>query len=140
MRNTQGSIWLSTGLKPGTRITAYLRLKGAPWSTHHRVTLRVGQPSPVKQPVPFPALARSDEGTLHIAANTEFLARVSGKMDQDGTITIALDVHGEAVTDHPARHKDDDRIFYVGVVALAYAVSSDVELRVDLFERLSHLG
>jgi len=137
MRGKQGSVWFSTGLKPGTRITTYLRLKGAPWAVDHRVAVRVGQTCPSKQPLVFPAPVRTDEGTFQMVANTEFLARVSGKVDQDCSVTITLDVYGEAVADHPARHKDDDRVFYVGLVTLAYAVSNDVELRVDLFERLS---
>ena len=137
MRDTRGSVWFSTPVKPGTRVTAYLRLKGAPWCTYHHVALRISQPSPSRPSAAFPALARMDEETLQIAAGKEFLARVSGVVDQDGTVTITLDVRGEAVTDHPARHEDDDRIFYVGLTSLAYAVSSDVELRVDLHERFS---
>ena len=137
MRDRQGSVWFSTPVKPGTRVTVYLRLKGAPWSTHHHVALRVGQAGPPRPPSAFPALARTDGEKVRIVAGEEFLARVSGVVDGDGTVTIALDVDGETVTNHPARHEDDDRIFYVGLAALAYAASSDVELRVDLHERFS---
>ena len=71
-------------------------------------------------------------------ANEEFLARASGHVNQDGTVVITLNVRGEEVVDHVARHKDDNRVFYLGLVILAYTVSNDLELRIDLFERLSH--
>ena len=136
MRGNEGSLWFSTGLKPGTRITAYLRLKGAPWSTSHSVALHSGR-NRQKHAATFPALVGAEIESYRMKADETFLARVSGKVDQDGTVTIALDVQGEAVMNHPARHPDDDRVFCVGLVALAYAASADVELRFDLSERFS---
>ena len=139
MRDKEGAIWFSTNLTPGTRVVVYLRLMGAPWSTDHSITLRVGQARPAVPAVPFPALARTDEKTVDVVESKAFLAHVAGNVDQDGTVTITLNVRGEAVAAHPARHEDDDRIFYVGLAELAYAVSSDVELRVDLYERFTML-
>lgn len=136
MRGNEGSLWFSTGLKPGTRITAYLRLKGAPWSTSHGVTLHSGR-SRRKRATSFPNMVGEEVESYQVKASGNFLARVSGEVDQDGTITIVLDVQGEAVMHHPARHSDDDRVFCVGLVTLAYAASADVELRCDLSERFS---
>ncbi len=100
------------------------------------VTLHSGQ-SKKKRAESFPALMSEEVESYRIKINETFLARVSGMVDQNGTVTITLDMQGEPVTSHPARHPSDNRTFSVGLVALSYAVSADAGLRADLFERFT---
>ena len=139
LRGNEGSLWFSTSLRPGTRVVAYLQLKGAPWSTNHLVTSRVGQAGQAPKAAVFPPSVQAEDDAVRIKASGEFLCRAFGTVGQDGTVHISLTVQGEAVRDHPMRHADDDRIFYVGLVRASHAAAADVELRADLSERFSAL-
>ena len=139
MRGNEGFLWFSTDLKPGTRITAYLHLIGAPWSVNHVVTPQVGANANRRTAVTFPAKVQEQTETFQAEAGGHFLCRVSGEVDQDGTILIVLRVKGEAVQAHPAKAPSDERIFYIGLARLAYAAAADVQLRTDLYERFSTL-
>lgn len=135
MQGKQGSLCFSTSLKPGTRITAYLRMKGAPWSAGQSISAVIGTGGAAPPAPAFPATGRAVTETCPIQAKAQFFLRTAGAVDQDGTITIQLSVSGEAEKDHPARNAQDSRDFYVGLLALSYAASADVELRMDLHER-----
>lgn len=139
MRGNEGSLWFSSDLKPGTRVTAYLHLIGAPWSGDHLVTPSIGRDADRRKAVPFPASVQGGSEIFRAKCGTDFLCRVSGTVDQDGTILIVLKVKGEAVQTHPAKSAHDDRIFYLGLVRLAYAAAADVQLRTDLHEQFSML-
>ncbi len=140
MRGTEGSLWFSTDCEPGTRVTIYLHLIGAPWSIDHAVTPWIGSDSDgPKAAAAFPSSIQARTETFQIKTGTDFLCRVSGLVDQDGTISVHLRVKGEAVGAHSAKSAHDDRVFYVGLVKLAYAAATDVQLRVDLHERFSML-
>jgi len=140
MRGLQGSLCFSTGLKPGTRVTAYLLLKSAPWCAGQTVSALVGTVISARTVPVFPATGRADSETCLIEPNARLLIRAVGTVDQDGTITIQFSIAGEAPQDHPARNVRDNRDFTMGIVALSYAASSDVELRIDLHERFSALS
>ncbi len=139
MRGNEGSLWFSTDLKPGTRVTAYLHFIGAPWSADHLVTSSIGRDADSRA-VPFPASVQGGSGTFRIKCGADFLCRASGTVDQDGTILIMFKVNGGAVQAHPAKSAHDDRVFYVGLVKLAYAAAADVQLRTDLHEQFSMLS
>lgn len=139
MRGTKGSLRFSTDLAPGTRITAYLHLIGASWSTDHTVTPWIGTDIDRRKAAPFPTSVQGETETFRIRHETDFLCRVSGAVGQDGTILITLNVKGEAVYAHPTKSAHDDRIFYFGLIKLAYAAAADVQLRTDLHERFSTL-
>ena len=138
MRGNEGSLWFSTNFEAGTRVTAYLHLIGPPWSVNHTVTPWIGRDTEArKEAAHFPASIQMQSETFQIKADGSFLCRVSGLVDQDGTVSILLRVKGEAVQAHPGKSPLDDRIFYVGLNKLAYAAAADVQLRVDLHERFS---
>lgn len=140
MRGNEGFLWFSTDLKPGTRVTAYFHLIGAPWSVDHLVTSSIGRDADSRKAVPFPASVQEGSETFRIKCGTDFLCRASGIVDQDGTILIVLKVKGETVQAHSAKSAHDDRVFYVGLVKLAYAAAADVQLRTDLHEQFSMLS
>ncbi len=140
MRGNEGSLWFLTDCKPGTRVTAYLHLIGAPWSVDHTVTPWIGRDADgPKAATLFPPSVQTQPETTKIKDGVDFLCRVSGLVDQDGTIAVHFRVKGEAVQAHPAKSAHDDRVFYFGLVKLAYAAAADVQLRVDLHERFSTL-
>jgi hypothetical protein len=139
LRGNEGSLWFSSNLEPSTDVTVYLHLIGAPWSANHLVTLSIGKDTDIKRAVSFPALVQGCTETIRIKCGTDFLCRASGTVEADGTILVTLKVEGEAVQTHPAKSAHDDRIFYVGLVKLAYAGAADVQLRTDLYERFSML-
>ena len=139
MRGNEGSLWFSTDLQPGTRITAYLHLVGAPWSVNHLVTPVIGGNVDKRRAATFPATVHGQIQSFQARAAGHFLCRASGTVEQDGTVLIVLRVEGETVQAHPAKAPSDDRIFYIGLAGLAYAAASDVQLRTDLYERFSTL-
>lgn len=122
-------------MKPGTRVIAYLHLKGAPWSSNHLVKCHIGQDKQVVKAALFPTSVQTENEAVSIKANRDFVCRAAGTVGEDSTVLISFFVQGEAVLDHSVRHAGDDRIFYVGLVKAAYAAAADVELRVDLSER-----
>lgn len=135
LKGNEGSLWFSTSLKPGTRVIAYLHLKGAPWSSNHLVKYHIGQDKQVVKAALFPTSVQTENEAVSIKANRDFVCRAAGTVGEDSTVLISFFVQGEAVLDHSVRHAGDDRIFYVGLVKAAYAAAADVELRVDLSER-----
>lgn len=137
MRGNEGSVCFTTDYKPGTVITAYLHLLGAPWSEDHTLTLKVGRSSESqrKKAQVFPGSVLTPVETHKINSGTGFLCVVSGVVDQDATITISLKVKGADVQSHPKKYEADDRVFYVGLVELSYTASADVQLRLELQER-----
>ena len=140
MRGNEGSLWFSTDCEPGTHVTAYLHLLGAPWSANHTLTPRLGRDEGRQKGTPFPRSVLAGSETLLIRVDGYFLCRVSGVVDEDGTIMISLKIKGDGVQAHPKKSLDDDRVFYVGLVKLAYAPSTDVQLRVELHERFLALS
>ncbi len=140
MRGNEGSLWFSTDCKPGTRVTAYLHLIAPPWSVNHTVTPWINRDADGRNEAAlFPGSIQMQAETFQIRAGGDFLCRVSGLVNQDGTILVLLRVKGEAVQAHPGKNPDDERVFYVGLNKLAYAAAADVQLRVDLHERFSML-
>jgi len=140
MRGHEGVLWFSSDCGPGTRISAYLHLVGAPWSSNHSLTLQVGK-GPRLRTVKrsFPESVDRDSDTFKIDSQRAFLCRVAGEVEADGTVFIRFFVDGESVSSHPGRGGDDDRVFYVGLTKFGYCPSENSQLRVDLLERFSAL-
>ena len=136
MRGKYGILRLKTDLAPGTPITAYMQLLGAPWSADHTLTSYIGE-KPRTSPVStlFPASVQPSAGaSFPIRSGAVFSSTVSGEVGADGAAQVFFEVHGPDVHSHPARSANDDRLFYVALTKFTYAPVSDFELRAAISE------
>lgn len=146
MRDELGLLRFRTDLAPGSEVTAYLRLAGAPWSVRQTVHASASdeaednnrvsdksRPDPVEQPFPRSLGGRS--GGRRITASM-FTIRVTGHVAANGVMTIRLRITGE----RNAMPGNDSRRMSVGLVGLAYAETSQSELRLDIVEAMAELG
>lgn len=145
MRGDTAMLRFRTDLAPGSEVTAYLRLAGAPWSINQMVHTSANEDvddtndDPGKPPAgsveqAFPQMVRRSSGSRRIITS-RFIIRIAGRVVENGVMTIRLHVTGEP-TPAPL---NDSRQLSVGLIALAYAETSQLELRGDIGEALTEL-
>lgn len=138
LRGREGFLWFASDCAPGTRVSLYMSLIGAPWSDGCDVTVQTGKGGKrhTTEAV-FPKTLQQDLVTFPVNSEKAFLCRVEGQVEQDGTIHVSLFVNGQADGQNVAKSTSDGRTFYLGICKLAYASSMDPQLRIDLFEHFS---
>jgi len=150
MRGGEGVLRFRAELPATTELVVYLRLAGARWCKNQTVDIGVGsiadtggagqpaddgfggvsgEPAAAKE---FPATARSGRGELPIRAGRSFLCHAVGRVAADGMVEVRLRVNGRSRIP-----RTEDRLFWVGLVCLAYAEAADIELRTAILESLA---
>jgi glycosyltransferase involved in cell wall biosynthesis len=141
MRGERGSLWFLSDQPPGTHVSIYIHILGAPWSSDHQMLAQVGRDANVRRAgTGFPATVGKNPSWIDVVTTKGFLCRTSGLVEEDGTIYVELKVRGPEVKTHAARGPHDDRVFYIGFSQLGYGATANSQTRVDLLEHFAALG
>ena len=133
MKGRLALLRFATGLKPDTDVVVYFKLAGSPSHSNAVMKIFPGTSLPAREPqVAFPSPALPPFACGPISNNAPFTARVAGRVDARGEVSLQLVVEGTInLVDEV-----DTRLLALGLIAVAYAPRADGATRADIVDAL----
>ncbi len=125
----RGRIRFRTEYAENTEIVAFFSMNGAPWASNNKIAVKIGSGSERNSAAEFPASVMTGDSDISVVPNRAFMFRVMGKVGAEGIADITITVSGDREIPEPEK-----RVFFVGLIRMAYCATSDANMRATIGE------